>query len=175
MLICGEDLGEVAPCVPVVMKQLDILSLEIQRMPKDPTILYAHPKQAPYLSVVTPSTHDMSTIREWWEEDREKTQYFYNHQLGQYGLAPYFCEPWVCQFIISQHLDAPAMLSIFQLQDLMAIDGKLRRQMPHEERINNPAINPWYWKYRMHITLEQLLEEKDFNRQLQELIKESGR
>jgi 4-alpha-glucanotransferase len=34
MLICGEDLGMVPHCVPDVMEQLGILSLEIQRMPK---------------------------------------------------------------------------------------------------------------------------------------------
>ena len=82
-------------CVPDVMKQLGILSLEIQRMPKDPNKEFFHPDDAPYLSVVTPSTHDMSTIRGWWEEDRERTQQFYNYMLGQYGEAPYFCEPWI--------------------------------------------------------------------------------
>jgi 4-alpha-glucanotransferase len=76
MLICGEDLGMVPHCVPDVMEQLGILSLEIQRMPKDATKEFFHPNDAPYLSVVTPSTHDMSTIRGWWEEDRGRTQHF---------------------------------------------------------------------------------------------------
>ncbi len=91
MLICGEDLGMVPHSVPDVMNQLGILSLEIQRMPKDTGIEFFHPKDAPYLSVVTPSTHDMSTIRGWWEEDRIKTQHFYNYVLGHYGEAPFFC------------------------------------------------------------------------------------
>ena len=83
MLICGEDLGMVPHCVPDVMKQLGILSLEIQRMPKETTREFFHPNDAPYLSVVTPSTHDMSTIRGWWEEDRDRTQRFFNNILGQ--------------------------------------------------------------------------------------------
>ena len=83
MLVCGEDLGMVPHCVPDVMKQLGILSLEIQRMPKDPAKEFSHPADAPYLSVIMPSTHDMSTVRGWWEEDRNKTQRFFNHELGQ--------------------------------------------------------------------------------------------
>ena len=92
MLVCGEDLGMVPACVPDVMKQTGILSLEIQRMPKDITREFFNPATAPYLSVVTPSTHDMSTIRGWWEEDRIKTQKFFNEELGQWGESPYFCD-----------------------------------------------------------------------------------
>lgn len=175
MLICGEDLGMVPHCVPEVMQQLGILSLEIQRMPKDTGIEFFHPKNAPYLSVVTPSTHDMSTIRGWWEEDRNKTQRFYNYMLGHYGEAPFFCEPWINKEIILQHLYSPAMWSIFLLQDILGIDGKLRRQMPQEERINIPAEKNHYWRYRMHIDLEDLLNDKEFNLNLKKYIIESGR
>src|SRR5205085_11166670 len=113
MLICGEDLGMVPHCVPDVMKQLGILSLEIQRMAKNSVIEFFHPNDAPYLSVVTPSTHDMSTVRGWWEENRERTQHFYNNILGQWGDAPYFCEAWVNRAVILQHLYSTAMWSIF--------------------------------------------------------------
>ena len=175
MLICGEDLGMVPHCVPDVMNELGILSLEIQRMPKDAGIEFFHPKNAPYLSVVTPSTHDMSTIRGWWEEDRSKTQYFYNYILGHYGEAPFFCEPWINKEIVLQHLYSPAMWSIFLLQDLLGINQKLRRQMPQEERINIPAESNHYWRYRMHIYLEDLIKESEFNEELKKYIAESGR
>ena len=140
MLVCGEDLGMVPACVPDVMKQIGILSLEIQRMPKDGTKEFFNPANAPYLSVVTPSTHDMSTIRGWWEEDRAKTQRFFNQELGQWGDAPFFCEAWINKAIVQQHLHSPAMWSIFQLQDLLGMDEKIRRENPHDERINVPAI-----------------------------------
>ena len=175
MLICGEDLGMVPHSVPDVMKQLGILSLEVQRMPKDTNISFFHPKDAPYLSVVTPSTHDMSTIRGWWEEDREKTQQFFNTILGEYGSAPYFCEPWVNRAIILQHLYSPAMLAIFQLQDLLGMSDTLRRQNPQDERINLPANPTHYWNYRMHIPLEQLCKETSFNDELKDYITNSGR
>ena len=80
MLICGEDLGMVPASVPGVMKELGILGLHVQRMPADPAVEFSHPNDAPYLSVVTPSSHDTSTMRGWWEEDRVRTQRFFrNH------------------------------------------------------------------------------------------------
>ena len=175
MLVCGEDLGMVPHSVPEVMQQLGILSLEIQRMPKNPQTEFFHPRAAPYLSVVMPSSHDMSTIRGWWEEDRDKTQRFFNTVLGEPGSAPYFCEPWVNRAIVLQHLYSPAMWSIFQLQDILGMSEKLRREDPQEERINIPANPSHYWNYRMHIPLEQLLKEKTFNHELRDYITNSGR
>jgi 4-alpha-glucanotransferase len=175
MMVCGEDLGMVPHCVPDVMGQLGILSLEIQRMPKNPRTEFFHPKDAPYLSVITPSTHDMSTIRGWWEESRGKTQKFYNSVLGEHGEAPYFCEPWINRAVVLQHLYSPAMWSIFQAQDVLGMSDKLRRANPNEERINIPANPCHYWNYRMHLELEELVKEKEFNRELKEYIVKSGR
>jgi len=175
MLVCGEDLGLVPHCVPEVMRVLGILSLEVQRMPKQLGAEFFHPSEAPYLSVVTPSTHDMSTIRGWWEEDRAKTQRFYNTILGLPGGAPYFCEPEINRMIVEQHLHSPAMWSIFQLQDILGSDGALRRESPQAERINIPANPKHYWRYRMNLTLEQLLGKNGFNTALRNSVARSGR
>jgi 4-alpha-glucanotransferase len=175
MLVCGEDLGMVPDCVPDVMQQLGTLSLEIQRMPKDPKTEFFHPADAPYLSVVTPSTHDMSTIRGWWEEDTAKTQRFFNNQLGHKGNAPFYCSGWINKEILMQHLYSPAMWSIFQLQDILGISEILRRENPNDERINIPADPKHYWRYRMHISLEELIEETSFNTELKSYITECGR
>jgi len=175
MLICGEDLGMMTPCVTSVMNELGILSLEVQRAPKTNKLEFFHPSKAPYLSVVTPSTHDMSTIRGWWEEDRGVTQRFYNSQLGHWGEAPYFCEWWICRDILLQHLYSPAMWSIFQMQDLMSISDKIRRSNPHDERINVPSNSMSSWRYRVHINMEDLLKETEFNEELKNYIIQSGR
>ena len=175
MLICGEDLGMVPHCVPEVMKDLGILSLEIERMPKDLSKEFFHPNDSPYLAVVTPSTHDTSTIRGWWEENRAKTQKFYNYMLGHYGEAPYFCEPWINKEIVLQNLYSPAMWSIFLLQDLLGMNGDIRRENPGEERINVPSDSNHYWGYRMHLTLESLLKENEFNNEVKKYVSECGR
>jgi 4-alpha-glucanotransferase len=175
MLICGEDLGMVPACVPVLMKELGLLSLEIQRMPKAMGMEFSHPANAPYLSVVTPGTHDMSTIRGWWEEDRKLTQKFYHQELHQPGDAPLHCETWINEAIVQQHLASPAMWSIFQLQDLLGMDGQLRRKDIDAERINVPANPKNYWRYRMHLTLEELLQADAFNSHLNQLILQNKR
>ncbi|MEG1616171.1 MAG: 4-alpha-glucanotransferase [Bacteroidales bacterium] len=175
MLVCGEDLGMIPHCVPDVMADLQILSLEIQRMPKDPTHEFGIPAYYPYLSVCTTSTHDMSTLRGWWEEDRAKTQRFFNNVLHEVGAAPYFCEPWVCEKIIDQHLKSPSILAIFPLQDWLSMDETIRRENPADERINIPAIPRHYWRYRMHLTLDQLLKADTFNKKVRMMILKSGR
>lgn len=175
MLVCGEDLGMVPDCVPPVMQALNILSLEIQRMPKNPRITFAHPSDAPYLSVCTTSTHDMSTIRGWWEEDPEKTKRFFNEVLGNEGDPPYFAEPWVCQQMITQHLYSSAMWVVFPIQDLLAIDATLRWDETHREQINVPSDVRHHWKFRMQQSIETLKAANDFNTVVKNLISASGR
>lgn len=175
MLACGEDLGMIPACVPEVMDSLRILSLEIQRMPKSVTETFADPANYPYLSVCTTSTHDMNPIRAWWEEDGWLTERFWQEVIGGEGAAPAFCEPWICRRILEQHLMSPAMLTVLPLQDWLSMDGELRFGDPEGERINVPANSRHYWRYRMHITLEELASQDGFNEIVRKMIKDSGR
>ena len=175
MLCCAEDLGMIPDCVPAVMSNLEILSLEIQRMPKDPHTAFGNTWSYPYYSVCTTSTHDMGGIRQWWEENRDKIQSYYNDVLHCQGAAPYFAEPWVCDRIIDQQLKSPSMLCILPLQDWLSIDGKLRRENPLEEQINVPANPRHYWRYRMHLTTDELLSATEFNDCLRRKIAASDR
>ncbi len=176
MLICGEDLGMVPDCVPGVMKDLDFLTLEIQRMSKNPLTEFLQEKDIPYLSVCSPSTHDMSPIRAWWEEsERDYIQRFYNNELGFTGPAPATCETYIAERIFQQHLNWPAMLVIFPIQDLLAMSEKLRRDDVEAERINVPANPQHYWRYRLHLNLEVLNQEAVFNDYVIGLIRAAGR
>lgn len=170
MLVCGEDLGMVPDCVPEVMQTLQILSLEIQRMPKVSTIDFAHPSNAPYLSVCTTGTHDMNPLRAWWEENKATTQKFYNQQMGILGEAPNEMTPEIARFIINQHIYSQAMWVILPLQDWLAIDNELRISDSHSDRINVPSNPNHFWNYRMHLTLENLLTQDKFNTTIRELI-----
>lgn len=176
MLACGEDLGMIPACVPDVMDSQKILSLEIQRMPKDVGVDFGEPSRYPYLCVCTTSTHDMAPVRAWWEEeDRGLIQRFYNEKLGRWGEAPAVCTTDICRQIIEQHLASGAMLVILPLQDWLAMDEELRLPDASQERINIPAIPRHYWRYRMHLTLEQLCASEGFNSQLTAMLQASGR
>lgn len=175
MLACGEDLGMIPDCVPAVMHQLEILSLEIQRMPKDPKSEFGDTWHYPYFSVCTSSTHDMGGIRAWWEGDPAQSQRFYNNVLHEFGQAPYFAEPWICDKILWLQLASPSMLCIIPLQDWLSADGELRRENPHEEQINVPANPTHYWRYRMHLTVASLRSQQTFNAALTDKIHQSGR
>lgn len=175
MLVCGEDLGMVPDCVPGVMDELGLLNLEIQRMPKSSSNEFSHPSESNYLSVVSPSCHDMSTIRGWWEEDLDRAQRFYNDVLGHFGEAPKVCESWVSREMIIQHLHSPGMWAIFPIQDLIAMDEKLRLEDPFAEQINEPSNPKHYWRFRLHLNMEDLLEANEFNNMLNDLVTLSGR
>ena len=175
MLVCGEDLGMIPDCVSSVMNDLRILSLEIQRMPKNPMYEFGYLNEYPYRSVCTISTHDMSTLRGWWEEDYLQTQRYYNTMLGHYGTAPTVATPELCEEVVRNHLKSNSILCILSLQDWLSIDGKWRNPNVQEERINVPSNPRNYWRYRMHLTLEQLMKAEELNDKIRELIKYTGR
>ena len=175
MLVCAEDLGMVPDCVQWVMDELRILSLELQSMPKDPTVKFGHLSRNPYRSVCTLSTHDMPTLRQWWDEDWDRTQEFYNTMLYRGGAAPHPLPGWLARDIVSRQLTSPSMLCILSLQDWFAIDERVRLADANAERINIPANPKHYWRYRMHLTIEKLLADRDYNDEVKELIDEAGR
>ncbi len=175
MLVCGEDLGMIPDCVAWVMNDLRILSLEIQRMPKDPTHEFGYLDQYPYRSVCTISTHDMSTLRGWWEEDYQQTQRYFHTMLGHYGEAPVVATPEICEEVVRNHLYSNSMLCILSFQDWLAMDAVWRNPDVQGERINVPANPRHYWRYRMHLTLEELMKADSLNEKIRQLIRDTGR
>lgn len=175
MLVCAEDLGMVPDCVPWVMDELKILSLELQSMPKDPSVKFGHLSRNPYRSVCTISSHDMPTLRMWWDENIQRTQEYYNTMLYRQGSAPHPLPGWLASDIISRHLTSPSMLCILSIQDWLATDEALRLPDADAERINIPANPKHYWRYRMHLNIEDLAADKRFVQSITEMISQSGR
>lgn len=175
MLVCVEDLGMVPDCVPWVMDELKILSLELQSMPKDPSVKFGHLSRNPYRSVCTISSHDMPTLRMWWDENIQRTQEYYNTMLYRQGPAPHPLPGWLASDIISRHLTSPSMLCILSIQDWLATDEALRLPDANAERINIPANPKHYWRYRMHLNIEDLAADKRFVQNITEMISQSGR
>ena len=175
MLVCGEDLGMVPDCVPWVMNELQILSLEIQRMPKDPKDEFGHPESYPFLSVCTIGTHDMSTLRGYWKEDARVTERFFRSELHHWGEVPADAAGWLCKDVICKHLYSPSLLCILTWQDWLSMDETLRNPDIEAERINIPANPRHYWRWRMHLSLEELMNQHRFNGEIREMIDRSGR
>ncbi|MDY6318047.1 MAG: 4-alpha-glucanotransferase [Prevotella sp.] len=175
MLVCAEDLGMVPDCVSWVMNELKILSLEIQSMPKDPHVRFGHLSRNPYRSVCTISSHDTPTLRQWWDEDWERTQAYYGEMLYRQGPAPHPLPGWLARDIVSRHLTSPSMLCILTIQDWLSIDERLRLPDENAERINIPANPRHYWRYRMHLNIEDLIDNNDYVANVSELITQSGR
>ncbi|MBO7300431.1 MAG: 4-alpha-glucanotransferase [Tidjanibacter sp.] len=175
MMCCGEDLGMVPACVGPVMQNLGILSLEVQRMPKDPEDKFGYTNRYPYASVCTTGSHDTSTIRGWWREDWATTQAYYNEILWKQGNAPADASGEICRTIVNNHLLSPSALTILPLQDWLSIDESVRKADADSERINIPAIANHYWRYRMHLTVEELLTKESLNEQIKGMVESSGR
>lgn len=175
MLVCAEDLGMVPDCVSWVMNELRVLSLEIQSMSKDPHVRFGHLNRNPYRSVCTFSTHDMPTLRQWWDEDISRTQDYFNTMLYHEGPAPHPLPGWLARDIVSRQLASPSMLCVLSIQDWQAMDERIRLKDADAERINIPADPHYYWRYRMHVSIEKLMNDASFTENVRDLVKQSGR
>ena len=174
MLACGEDLGMIPACVPQVMREEQILSLEIERMPKEYGVAYGDTARYPYLSVCSTSTHDMAPLRLWWRDEAKRDTY-YKEVLGLEGDAPEDATTELCEKIVARHLASPSMLTLLPLQDWLSLSEGLRAEDIESERINVPAVANHYWRYRMHLSLEELLSASDYNEKVKLLIANAKR
>eukprot|EP00850_Spirogloea_muscicola_P021448 SM000249S08259 [mRNA] locus=s249:4308:11977:- [translate_table: standard] len=175
MLTCGEDLGLVPACVPPVLNELGLLGLRIQRMPSEENQEFGNPATYDYMTICAPSCHDTSTMRAWWEEDADRRLRFFQSALGFSQTPPDTCTPDVARAILQQHCDSPSVFAIFPIQDLMALKDKYSERPAAEETINDPTTPRHYWRFRLHVTLEELLRDEDWLATVQDLLLTSGR
>ena len=153
MIACGEDLGMIPACVPEVMQELGIMSLEVQRMPKVFGHQFVQTEDLPENCVYTTGTHDMPTLRGWLAEDRVRTRQF----LDSLDLDDRKVTAKTLKKIMEKHLDSPSKWNIYPLQDLLDLDEKNWSTNPADDQINVPANAKNQWKWRMKIFLEYLL------------------
>lgn len=159
MLVCAEDLGDVPDCVPRVLADLGILGLRIERWAREwkrPGSPFIPPSDYPELTVATPSVHDTSTLRGWWEEDRAERQAYFP-LLGLEGPCPERMTAEVHAAIVERCLGARSRLCVLQLQELLDLDPELWSPDPRADRINVPGtVADTNWTWRMPLTLESL-------------------
>lgn len=139
MIACGEDLGMIPATVPEVMQQLGIKSLEVERMPKVFGRTIVRTEDVPMNSVFTTGTHDMPTLRAWLTENGENPS------------------PDTVKMVIERVLDSPACWNIFPMQDLLDRDESNWSADPKDDQINVPADAENHWKFRLKLSIEELI------------------
>lgn len=142
MLLCAEDLGVLPQSIQEVLSGLDILSLEVLRMPKKIGRHFVEPQDIPRLSVLTTSTHDMPSLRGWWqtlvEEERQELAHLYHmEEVSPRGLV---------QALLRDH---HSILLILPLQDWFVLTGFGSDVPPEAEQINKPQDPHHIWNYRL--------------------------
>ncbi len=175
MLTCAEDLGMLPACVGNVLEQLNILSLEIQSMPKQSGKEFANTAQYPYRSVATLTTHDMPSFRLWWKRYPEVAKRYAEKILGWHLDIPQDASVDICTKVIEDHLKSPSMLCLLSFQDWSSICDESRADNVDLEQINNPANSKQYWRYKMHLSIEDLEQADKFSAKIRKMISEAGR
>lgn len=175
MLACGEDLGLIPACVQPVLQDLGLVGLRIQRMPSTPGVEFSVPNSYEYATVCAPSCHDSSTLRAWWEEDESRRARFFRDVLYYGDKPPATCDTSIVYAILQQHMEAPSMWAIFPLQDILALREVYAQRPAKEESINDPTNPRHYWRFRVHVTLELLLNDMELLSEVNELVESSGR
>lgn len=155
MLVCAEDLGMIPATVPEVLNELEILSLDLERMPKSVSVNgWVSPKLLPYNSICTTSTHDMPPLRAWWASlGAERQGQYLAEQLPTRILTTKSPLQDIFTSIISAHIASPAMFVILPIQDWMSIDERLHKQHAEDEQINHPENPHQHWCYRLPIDM----------------------
>ena len=175
LLIYGEDLGLLPPCVQEVLNEKRILSLEVQSMPKRHGQEFAHLEAYPYRSVAVPTTHDMAPLRLWWIENPGRTQRYWHQMLQKEGRAPRYLPPLIAEEIISRHLYCPSMICMMSIQDWLSMDSNFCRPDIYSLRINAPYDAFNQWKFRMKPTIDELLRADQYTGKVRTMICRSFR
>ncbi len=187
MMACGKysvseedaEMSEVAVESEIAMKSasirkqleaLHVLSLEVPagKISEESLIGGAKP---PYFSIFSTSTCNSKTLRMWLGKEL-KSNYYKSEDTGE---SSYDASARECETAISQALATDSIFVIIPMQDWMSIEEGVRNRFTDSERINNPYIRGWVWKYRLHISLEQLLEADGLNSKIRKLIESNGR
>ena len=163
---CGEDLGLNLPGLPNVLKSLNVVSLRVVRWTR-----FWDRDGAPYeafdsypdLSVTSVSVHDSSTMRQWWNEDKQSLYGFFDaaykngcpSEINPNGDF----SPEAARFVLESAARTSSAWFINPLQDYLYLEGDFHSENPEDERINVPGtVNEKNWTYRMPVNIEDLMK-----------------
>ena len=175
MIPCAEDLGVNLAVMPEVLKKLDILSLKVIRWtrewekPGQPYIPFA---DYPELSVATTSVHDSSTLRQWWNQEKDSVWAFLNSLQADNkpdGNSAFI--PEIAEFIMRAFAKCKSSLLINPLQDYLFLEHSFYLENENDERINIPgSVNDFNWTYRIPVTISEMAENKGLLNKIKTIV-----
>lgn len=152
MLPCAEDLGAVPDCVPRVLAELGMPGLRVPRWMRywdKPEQPYKPLSSYPIMSACTPSVHDTSTMREWWEMEADR-EAFLSAYCPSLSPPPTRLDPESVLTLLSSLAKAPSALFVIQIQDALDASSEFRSKDPAADRINVPGtVGDSNWTWRM--------------------------
>lgn len=164
MLPCAEDLGAVPDCVPRVLEELGIPGLRVPRWMR----LWDQPGQ-PFkalstygeLSVCTPSVHDTSTLRDWWEHE-DGHEPFARAYCPELQPIPDRLDAVATLNVLRALAKAPSMLYVVPMQDALDTSPRFMSDDARADRINIPgSVDGFNWTWRMRPALEDVMADAE--------------
>ena len=175
MIPCAEDLGVNLPVMPEVLKKLDILSLKVIRWTRQwdkPGQPYIPFTDYPELSVATTSVHDSSTLRQWWNQEKDSVWAFINSvecENKPDGNSAF--TPEIAEFILRSLASCKSALLINPLQDYLFLEHSFYLENEDDERINIPgSVNTFNWTYRIPVTIEEMSGNKGLLNKIKTIV-----
>lgn len=174
MVACAEDLGSNPESLPRVLGDLSILSLRVVRWSRNWNASgepYYQFGEYPYLSVTTSSVHDSSTARIWWLKEGDAWD-FYRTFPGDSDVQPGSYNSKTARYLLSKMAESNSAFCIHPLQDFLGLVEDYFDENPDNERVNIPgSVNEFNWTYRLPVTIEKLIKNKELISEINNVVK----
>ena len=172
MTACAEDLGANIRSLNSVLNDLSIMSLKVIRWNRQwekdgkPFIPF---EDYPEKSVTTTSVHDSSTLRLWWTEEPDASDFYEAFPpAGEIGaknavvanIKPGTYSTEVAEYLLEKAAESNSIFCIHPVQDFLGLSEAYYAQNPQDERINVPgSVTEFNWTYRLPADVESLVKD----------------
>ena len=160
MQMFGYDLGVPLNDEEKVLHRVGICSFHVQRIPRESTLRFDMTTNYPYLSVCSPSSHDLPHLSIWWRREQADVQQFYYQILKMEGMVPSRITPEITKGILDLHMKSESMWCVLLFEDLLSLSNDFNDVTDIDTWINDPAREN-NWSYRLDVPIDDLLTGHD--------------
>jgi 4-alpha-glucanotransferase len=167
MLPIAEDLGLIPKVTYTTIKKLGICGTKVMRWQKH---FGRYLKLSKYekLSVTTLSTHDITLLGQWWEDNKKEAKKL--SKFYQCKHTKTLTSSVRKKILIGAH-STSSLFHINLLQEYLALYPDLVYTNPEDERINIPGtISATNWSYRTKPYLEDIIHNNHLTKDIKEIL-----